>query len=394
MANLRIFISSTCYDLQVVRGQLRTFLEGLGYEPVMSEYSDVVYDPRIHTHTSCLDEVTGCDMAIVIIGSRFGGKVVPQATLNMDFEALSQTSKSVELLQKCEHISITQLEILKAIEMSVPVFAFVDERVWQDHATYEKNKAKPIIDSIEFSSIEKPETARYIFEFINFLRHRFVNNSVIAYSKYQDIEETLRKQWAGLFQRLLLEQRNKQVDARRIDALTEQFEDLKAAILTSVGTKNEREVARGVVRFRRLCDFLRGFGLPSYKFVLNETHSWQEFLVYLDIIGITEVETEGDARAIGPGPVYLLLKSDRTFYEMRYFRVSDLNIEWEAFMNLDPEARSIIFDTLSEMRSAPANRYIRHIQHSLEEYQDRTNVSVKILSGESEAIRILPELQD
>ncbi len=136
MANLRVFVSSTCYDLSVARGQLRTFVEDLGYQPVMSDYNDVVYDPRLHTHSSCIDEVAGCDVVIVIIGSRFGGKVVPQALQNVDLDSLKKASRSIELLKREENISITQLEVLKAIERSVPVFAFVDERVWQDHSTY------------------------------------------------------------------------------------------------------------------------------------------------------------------------------------------------------------------------------------------------------------------
>jgi hypothetical protein len=387
MANLRVFISSTCYDLSVARGQLRAFTEDFGYQPVMSDYNDVVYDPRLHTHSSCIDEVAGCDVVIVIIGSRFGGKVVPQALQNIDLDSLKAESKSVELLKSEENISITQLEVLKAIERSVPVFAFVDERVWQDHSTYEKNKNKSIIDSIEFSSIEKPETGKYIFEFINFLRHRSINNSISTFSKYQDIEEALKKQWSGLFQRLLSEQRSKQVDARRIDALTEQFEDLKAAILTSVGTKNEREVARGVVRFRRLFDYLRGFDFPDFSFVLNETHSWADFLKHIDIIEIRDAVVESDMRGYPSRPVAYLIKSDKTFYEVRYpFRTTDMSLDWEAFMGHAPDVRGIIFDALNEMRPGTVNRFVRYIPKSIEDYLAEAISVVSLMREDSNLI--------
>lgn len=75
MANLKVFVSSTCYDLQGIRAQIRSMLVGMLYEPVMSDQSDVIYDPRIHTHTSCLREVENCDVMILIIGSRFGGEI-------------------------------------------------------------------------------------------------------------------------------------------------------------------------------------------------------------------------------------------------------------------------------------------------------------------------------
>lgn len=385
MANLRVFISSTCYDLSVVRGQLRDFIESIGYEPVMSDYNDVVYDPRAHTHTSCIDEVSSCDVVVVIIGSRFGGKVVPQALANVDIDSLKTASKSIETLKRQESISITQLEVLKAIEKSIPVFAFVDDRVSQNHLDYEKNKNKPFIDSFEFSSIEKPETAKFIFEFINFLRHRSINNSVTNYAKYQDIEDALRKQWSGLFQRMLSEQRNKQVELRRIDALTEQFEDLKAAILTTVGSKNEREVARGVVRFRRLFDFLRGFDLPDYAFVLTETHSWAEFLKHLDVVEIREAEGVRDARGYGLRPMHFLIKGDGTFYETRFpFRVADLSMDWDALARLEPEVRAIIFDALNEMRASPSNRYVRYVPQQLEEYLTEHGQELRFSNDEAD----------
>ena len=277
MANLRVFLSSTCYDLSVVRGQLRQFIEGLGHEPVMSDYNDVVYDPRTHTHTSCIDEVSGADAVVVIIGSRFGGRVIPQALAKVDLEALKLVSKNSELLKTKENISITQLEVLKAIEASIPVFAFVDDRVMHDHATYEKNKSKSIADQIEYDSIEKPETARYIFEFINFLRLRSTNNGITTYSRLQDIEDALKKQWSGLLQRLLFEHRARALDGRRIDSLTDQFEDLKTAILTALGgSKDQKEAARGVVRFRKLFDFTQAFP-PRSSVLVGVPVTWAKF---------------------------------------------------------------------------------------------------------------------
>ena len=58
MAGLKIFVSSTCFDLSILRSELRYFIASLGYEPVMSDYADVLYNPRQHTHSSCIDEIT------------------------------------------------------------------------------------------------------------------------------------------------------------------------------------------------------------------------------------------------------------------------------------------------------------------------------------------------
>ena len=174
MPATRVFVSSTCYDLAPIRSQLRGFIASFGFEPVMSEYNDVLFDPRTHTHTSCIDEVCTCDAILLLVGSRYGGKAVPKAVEKVDLETLKDVSKSTEALSDSESISVTQLEVLKAVSEDVPIFSFVEQRVWNDHALYEKNKDKGIIGDIEFPSIDKQTTAQYIFEFINFLRHRTV----------------------------------------------------------------------------------------------------------------------------------------------------------------------------------------------------------------------------
>lgn len=372
MSTFRIFLSSTCYDLSVVRGQLRQFVESLGHEPVMSDYNDVVYDPRSHTHTSCIDEVAGADAVVVIIGSRFGGRVVPQALQKVDLEALKAVSKNHEILKTKDNISITQLEVLKAIESSIPLFVFVDDRVMHDHATYEKNKSKSIASEIEFDSIEKPETARYIFEFINFLRLRSTNNGITTFSRLQDIEDSLRKQWSGLFQRLLYEQRSRTMDSRRIDSLTDQFEGLKTAILTALGgSKDEKAVARGVVRFRKLIDFVGALSGGDLALV-GPAIKWDDLINSLGITDVVELP-----RTLGnndrPGPrrtLYVLATSRGTVYEVdRFFDFSEMHPEWDEFMTLREESRRVIVDALNELgQSSMIRRYVREVKISLDEY--------------------------
>lgn len=374
MAGLRVFVSSTCYDLSVIRSQLRIFIQNLGHEPLMSDYSDLLYDPRLHTHTSCVDEVANADVVVLIVGSRFGGKTVPEALAKLDFEVLKSKSKSTESLVKKDNLSVTQLEILKAVESGIPVFTFVDSAVWHDHSLYEKNKDKSIINEISFPSIEKPETASFIFEFINFLRHRARGNSVFTFSKLQDIEDILRRQWSSLFQKLIQEQRTKAFEAKRLDNLTEQFEDLKTAILTSIGTTNERDIARGVVRYRRLLDFVKSLGIKDHNFLIKGKHSWDELLHYVEIDKIIDASDLPDEfiyrhRGIGSSRARMyLIKSDGTFFELRtspdFFH--SLSLEWEAFMELPEDTREIIVDALSEMR--PSMGPLRYIREPFEYY--------------------------
>lgn len=326
----------------------------LGYEPVMSDYADVLYDPRTHTHTSCLKEVPACDAVVLIIGARFGGKGVPEAINHIDFDLLAKASFDLSALKKKDNLSITQLEILKAVEAGVPVYAFVDEKVLHDHHVYENNKGTDIADKIKFPSIEKPETAKFIFEFINFLRLRVRGNSIFGFSKYDDIEGTLKRQWAALFQRLLQEQRMRTTEERRIDYMAEQFESLKAAILAAMPNNDARKVARAVVRFRRIVDFFRSFrGVDSR--MIERDIGFDEFLAEIGV-----VEIAADPRK--PNGAIVFVCADGSFYEPRFSNIRSrtldfLRIEWDEFRNLDVETKRVVIDTSLETGSAIDLKY-------------------------------------
>lgn len=367
MAEMRVFISSTCYDLSLLRSQLRLFIKNLGYDPIMSDYEDVLYDPRIHTHTSCVDEVRNCDMLILIIGSRFGGRATPEALNKVNFDVLKNESVSVDALKEKECLSVTQLEVLKAIENSMPVYTFIDKRVWHDHNLYEKNKASGIVDQIIFPSIEKQETAKYIFNFINFVRLRTKGNNIFTFEKIQDIEDTLKKQWSGYFQRLLQEQRFSDSEHKKIDILSEQFEDLKTAILSSIENVDQRETARGIVRYRRLLDLLFGFKF-SVQTLCTETCTLPQLLEQNGIVGFIDARELAPVRDRGMMPRSYLIKNDNTFYEVRVTLevLHDLEDEWESFKTLKGRSKEIILDALYDMyRPSPL---IRHRLEPFEKY--------------------------
>lgn len=344
MPSPKIFVSSTCYDLGMAREQLRAFLIRLGYDPILSEYSDVLYDPRTHTHTSCIQDVPNADMVVLLIGSRFGGRAVPEALSLIDLENLVSSSFDVTVLKDPEKLSITQLEVLKAIDASVPVFAFVEEKVMHDQLVYQKNK--DLSDKIKFPSIDKPDSAKYIFEFISFLHHRNKGNAVIPFSRISDIESHLLKQWGSLFQKLLREQREGASESRKMFTISEQIEDIKTAIISTIGNAQSREVARGVIKYRRLADFLSGLQFPNYALVTQGTIPFDELLNEAGIVAVRDIP--------GPRPTFgrsALIKSDGTFFEMRFARdyLLRIGVDWTSFIALATDVRGIIFEAISDM---------------------------------------------
>ena len=350
MALLKVFVSSTCYDLNIVRTQLRAYLQSLGHEPVMSDYNDVLFDPRNHTHESCVKEIINADVVILIIGSRFGGTAIPRAINSIDIEGLKSLSKGHKFLDNPDKISITQLEILKAVESNIPIFTFIDSRVLHEHLFYEKNKDKGILDCLDFPSIEKRESAIFIFEFINFLRLRSKNNSVVEFSKVADIEDYLRKQWSSLFQRLLFEQKIVKSEAIRLEAFSEELKDIKSLILSSISAGQAKEVGRGVLKYRRLVDFIYLIRHPNIIDLLEEDVSWEELLKRLDIKEIQVVEKINRFR-----PIVFFVKNDGTFYETRYNIqiIQRLASDWNSFRQIASNVKQEVIAALTENFNYP-----------------------------------------
>lgn len=368
MAGLKVFVSSTCYDLSVVRSQLRLFIQSLGHEPIMSDYNDILYDPRIHTHTSCIDEVATADVVVLIVGSRFGGKSVPEAIAKVDLDSLSNKSHSLDLLQKKENLSVTQLEILKAVESGIPIFTFIDSAVWHDHALYEKNKDnQEIISKIVFPSIDKLETASFIFEFINFLRLRIKGNSVFPFSKSQDIEEVLRRQWSALLQRLLQEQKNRVAEVKRIDELSEKFEDLKTAILTSIGDADAQTIARSTIRFRRLIQFVISMNVKELKNLIDQNISWEDLLNHAEIDRFIDANELSEYRGKAK---FFLTKKNGTFYvsEISFDIFNNMSTEWNAFIKLQSSARVAILNAIIEIGGTTGESILIYREEHFDDY--------------------------
>lgn len=182
MAAPKVFVSSTCFDLGEVRDQLRRFIECYGFVPVLSENGDVFYHPSLHTHEACINEISHCQLFVLIIGGRFGGKYVAD-----------------------KEMSITNAEYLAARELKIPVFTYVRNDVLSNHHIYlanRENKDAPV-SKIDYPAIQTQSYALNIFQFIDEVRKSSSNNAIEGFDSFQNIEDHLRKQWSGMIFDLL-----------------------------------------------------------------------------------------------------------------------------------------------------------------------------------------------
>ena len=101
MSKLNVFISSTCIDLYKDRLELKSEIDNLGHNAILSESFTFPIDPSKNTIDNCIDIVRDeADVYILIIKDKYG-YIVPR------------TGRS-----------ITHMELQTALDKGIPIYTF------------------------------------------------------------------------------------------------------------------------------------------------------------------------------------------------------------------------------------------------------------------------------
>jgi len=199
-----IYISSTIFDFEDMRSALKHWLEGQGYEVLLSEANDFPVDRSKDSYQACLDAISRCGYFMLFIGSRVGG-----------------------LFDKDEQISITRKEYQRAYELAqqskIRIISFVRKSVWnyrhcqKELETYLKKEFcwKKEIDEASIEKIlNRPSDfatqAKQIISFIDEVARieemkkmtngdktdRPISNWIHAFSTFQEIVDCLKIEFA------------------------------------------------------------------------------------------------------------------------------------------------------------------------------------------------------
>ncbi len=181
----KIFISSTFYDLKYARENIGKFVEEIGFKAIRFETGNVGYVPYQTLDSSCYEAMKTADMAILVIGGKYGSS--------------ASDENSDDKFQRYK--SITRKEFDVAVKNKIPVYVFIEASVFHEYNTYAKNKDK--IESGAFSlnycSVDNVNIFRFIEEIYN-----IPGIPVWAFNHISDIGETLKQQWASLFLKYLM----------------------------------------------------------------------------------------------------------------------------------------------------------------------------------------------
>ncbi|MCJ7423536.1 DUF4062 domain-containing protein [Candidatus Bathyarchaeota archaeon] len=318
MAVPRVFVSSTCYDLRYIRENLKFFVKNMGFEPVLSEEGSVYFDPSKHVQDSCLAEVPNCQMFVLIIGGRFGSKY------------------------KDKPESIVNYEYREAAENKIPVFAMVEQQVYGEYRVYQKNKENKNIDAskITYPSVDSTK----IFDFMEEVQGKSVNNALVPFSDFNELESYLKQQWAGMMFSFLTRKSESERVASTLETLatmSNRIEFLSKQILSSVGKDVEKlnaelyeVVSASEFVYRPMAEFFPGVFSPVN--IVRES-DFQKAIAKSDA-AISFHKGGGLRVASKAGDIWYISPTVLKTVELGYLELRERLIDILSKANMTPEA--------------------------------------------------------
>lgn len=132
--DIKVFVSSTCYDLIDVRAELEAVLVEAGLLPVLSDRPSSEFTSQTDENSieTCLTNLRACDIVIVVLNQRYGPSLAP---LDLD-------------------VSATHLEYQEAVKANIPIRMYVRDRLAADYEIWRKNKTRA---GLQFSWIHSEQ---------------------------------------------------------------------------------------------------------------------------------------------------------------------------------------------------------------------------------------------
>lgn len=169
MSKTRVFVSSTCFDLNQIREDIRNCIIQLGHEPLLSEYPSFPVSPDLGTVENCKRNVReNTDIFLLVVGGRRGSLDV-------------QLDKPV-----------TNIEYETAKEEGVDTFVFVSRSVLDLLPIWEKNPTADFSPHVDY-----PE----VFLFVKNLKAD--QKWIFPFDKASEITEIIKHQFSVFLRELI-----------------------------------------------------------------------------------------------------------------------------------------------------------------------------------------------
>lgn len=181
---MKVFVSSTVYDLVDIRSELEHLLRELSLTPVMSDQSLSDFSLKFEANSieTCLLNVDASDAVIVVLDQRYGPS-----------------------LGGCgfEDISATHLEYRRAKDGKKPIYFYVRDRLEADSTVFRKNRGSA---DVKLSWVRPKD-----YELFDFLEeHRKLHaddserNWYTVFSNSTDLKAAIRRQFEPMIKPAVL----------------------------------------------------------------------------------------------------------------------------------------------------------------------------------------------
>jgi hypothetical protein len=166
----QVFVSSTVYDLEYERCEVREILEGyngpsgIRFRCVLSDHPDFPITPldraTKHSYDMCIEAVAKCEYFVLLIKSRYGTPIIDH-----------DGSK----------ISITHREYREAHRRNIPRFVLVDSRTWDAKHQHDRGQPQSFV----------PPTQLGIFTLLDEIRRQTRGNWLDIYKSREGMRELI-----------------------------------------------------------------------------------------------------------------------------------------------------------------------------------------------------------
>lgn len=189
---MKIFLSSTAYDLLDFRAKIVEVLSKNGHEVIFHESPTFPAKIDLHSHDQCLLAIEDCQMVLCIIDKRYGGKYsgdLLKKDKSFKFTISGFNAKGERLKEEIEmtvdKMSITWCELERAYSLNKNVITFCRQRTLDEKETRRHNQ---YLKTFRPAYAEKND----LFDLIDWITKQRRNNWIVPYSTIVDFEEKLK----------------------------------------------------------------------------------------------------------------------------------------------------------------------------------------------------------
>lgn len=190
---MKIFLSSTAYDLKDFRALIVDILESKGHDVLYHESPTFPAKLGLHSHDQCILAVENCDLVLCLVDKRYGGKYAgsfkdrfPDQLFRVRGLDRTGKSKSFDVTIKAKDLSITWCELITAYSNKKYIITFARQTTLDEKET---RRANQHLATFRPAFAEKNE----VFDFLDWITKQPTSNWIASFNTIVDFKIKLEK---------------------------------------------------------------------------------------------------------------------------------------------------------------------------------------------------------